>query len=176
MALWPRRTLEAKASIQTYVQRLRIYPHALREPNAYYSPAKKALLFGYFKAPSEHAAHAGRRRVHLPVLRHHRARDGHAILDGIHAATSSPQTPMSWPLHEAFADIVALFQQFTIEELLAHQVERLQGGCRPKMRRSPKRARSSAISRASSGWRLAAAKRCAGSPAPPRSAGDRAGP
>ena len=36
---------------EEYVQRLRIYPHALREPNAYYSPAKKALLFGYFPAP-----------------------------------------------------------------------------------------------------------------------------
>ena len=33
-----------------YVQRLRIYPHALRAANAYYSPHKKALLFGYFQA------------------------------------------------------------------------------------------------------------------------------
>ena len=33
------------------MQRLRIYPHALREANAYYSPEKKALLFGYFPAP-----------------------------------------------------------------------------------------------------------------------------
>jgi hypothetical protein len=32
-----------------FVQRLRIYPHALREANAYYSPSKKALLFGYFR-------------------------------------------------------------------------------------------------------------------------------
>jgi hypothetical protein len=32
------------------VGRLRIYPHALREANAYYSPDKKALLFGYFPA------------------------------------------------------------------------------------------------------------------------------
>src|SRR6266436_3963122 len=34
----------------TFVQRLAIYPHALREANAYYSPSKKALLFGYFPA------------------------------------------------------------------------------------------------------------------------------
>src|SRR5712671_4412932 len=33
-----------------YVQRLRIYPHALREANAYYSPQKIALLFGYFSS------------------------------------------------------------------------------------------------------------------------------
>src|SRR5206468_4092728 len=35
-----------------FLQRLRIYPHALRQANAYYSPAKKALLFGYFPASS----------------------------------------------------------------------------------------------------------------------------
>ena len=61
---------------EQYVQRLRIYPHALREPNAYYSPDKKALLFGYFPAP---ARRRGRDdpadRVHLPVPRHHRSRD-----------------------------------------------------------------------------------------------------
>ena len=31
-----------------FVQRLRIYPHALRAKNAYYSPERKALLLGYF--------------------------------------------------------------------------------------------------------------------------------
>jgi hypothetical protein len=33
-----------------YVQRLRIYPHAIRDANAYYDPGKTALLFGYFAA------------------------------------------------------------------------------------------------------------------------------
>jgi hypothetical protein len=32
-----------------YVRRLRIYPHALRGANAYYSPQKAALMFGYFR-------------------------------------------------------------------------------------------------------------------------------
>jgi len=36
-----------------FVPRLRIYPHALRERNAYYSPAKIALLFGYFTATED---------------------------------------------------------------------------------------------------------------------------
>ena len=31
------------------VRRLRIYPHAMRERNAYYSPQKASLLFGYFR-------------------------------------------------------------------------------------------------------------------------------
>ena len=61
---------------EQFVRRLRIYPHALRDRNAYYSPAKKALLFGYFPVTDQgrrqHAGHAG---VHLPVARHRRARD-----------------------------------------------------------------------------------------------------
>jgi len=33
-----------------YVKQLRLYPHALRSSNAYYSPGKKAILFGYYNA------------------------------------------------------------------------------------------------------------------------------
>ena len=52
-ALWSsRRTLINGRYEEEYVERLRIYPHALREANAYYSSAKKALLFGYFPAMS----------------------------------------------------------------------------------------------------------------------------
>ena len=53
--LWAPRRLDPKqGEYEKYVQRLRIYPHALREANAYYSPVKKALLFGYFAStPAE---------------------------------------------------------------------------------------------------------------------------
>ena len=40
----------ARKSARSSVQRLRIYPHALRAKNAYYSPERKALLLGYFTA------------------------------------------------------------------------------------------------------------------------------
>src|SRR6185295_12808967 len=36
-----------------FVQHLRIYPHALRQANAYYSRKKGSLLFGYFPATSD---------------------------------------------------------------------------------------------------------------------------
>jgi hypothetical protein len=49
VALWsPRRV--PTGNRDGFVQRLRIYPHALRAANAFYSPDRKALLFGYFNA------------------------------------------------------------------------------------------------------------------------------
>ena len=33
-----------------FVRRLFVYPHAIRDQNAYYSPERKALLFGYYNA------------------------------------------------------------------------------------------------------------------------------
>ena len=49
---------KAETISKSYIRRLRIYPHALREPNAFYSPAKRALMFGYFKSrPTEKHLH-----------------------------------------------------------------------------------------------------------------------
>ena len=76
--LWSRRPGRAEAGTEpSSCPRLRIYPHALREANAYYSPQKKALLFGYFPASTADPGHnlPGRHGLHLPVARHRRPRD-----------------------------------------------------------------------------------------------------
>jgi hypothetical protein len=112
-----------------YIPRLRIYPHALREANAYYSPEKRALLFGYFRASR---TRAGR---NLPggtvfaclshdVVAHETA---HAILDGMHRLYIEPSSLDSLAFHEAFSDIVALFQHFTMPEAVRHQIAQLRG-------------------------------------------------
>jgi hypothetical protein len=110
-----------------YVRRLRIYPHAMREANAYYSPRKKALLFGYFPASA-----TGR---NLPggtvftclshdVVAHETT---HALLDGLHRRYVEPTNPDSLALHEGFADIVALFQHFSFQAALRDQIRRTRG-------------------------------------------------
>lgn len=123
LALW------ASGPKYGYVRRLRIYPHALREANAYYSRDKKALLFGYFPASD---ADPGR---NLPggmvftclshdIVAHETT---HALLDGLHRRFGEPTNPDVLAFHEAFADIVALFQHFSYREAVRHQIGRTRG-------------------------------------------------
>lgn len=115
-----------------YVQRLRIYPHALRERNAYYTPDKIALLFGYFRAsddePGEHMA-GGMVFACLShdIIAHETT---HALLDGMNRAFLNPTNPDVHAFHEAFADLVAMFQHFTFQEILRHQIANTRGNVR----------------------------------------------
>lgn len=103
-----------------YVQRLRIYPHALREANAYYSPDKKSLLFGYFQANLTNAGDNLPGGVIFNCLSHDVVahETTHALLDGLHPYYQIRSNPDMAAFHEAFADIVALFQHFSIPEAL----------------------------------------------------------
>jgi hypothetical protein len=130
-ALWaPRRWIDNQGKHnEEYVQQLRIYPHALREANAYYSPEKKALLFGYFQAmPANPTAHLIGGVVFTclshDVVAHETA---HALLDGMHRRLTEPSNPDVLAFHEAFADIVALFQHFSFPEVVRHQISKTRG-------------------------------------------------
>lgn len=112
-----------------YVPRLRIYPHALREANAYYSPNKKSLLFGYFSAtPSDDSLHMPDSLVYTclshDIIAHETT---HAIIDGMHIHYNTPSNPDVLAFHEAFADLVALFQHFTFPEVLKNQIAATRG-------------------------------------------------
>lgn len=102
------------------VQRLRVYPHALREPNAYYSKQKIALLFGYFRSM---ARDAGASWV-FTALSHDVVvhETTHAILDGLHRRYAEPTSVDSLAFHEAFADIVALLLHFTLGEAVHAEI------------------------------------------------------
>ena len=112
-----------------FVQRLRLYPHALREANAYYSPAKRAILFGYFRAKPENPGQEYPGGVIFTCLSHdiiaHEVT--HAILDGMHVYFTEPTNPDVFAFHEAFADIIALFLHFTYPEVLRDQIARTCG-------------------------------------------------
>ena len=114
---------------QTYVPRLAIFPHALRDANAYYSPDKKALLFGYFPASEIDDPRVYPGGIVFGCLSHdiiaHEAT--HAILDGIHPRFLEVTQPDGLAFHEAFADIVAMFQHFTFEEVVRHQIAKTRG-------------------------------------------------
>ena len=130
VALWAPRIVERDGEIVSYpVRRLRIYPHAIREANSFYSPEKKALLLGYMQASE---AFAGE---NLPggtvfcclshdIIAHETT---HALLDGLHRYFQIPSNADVLAFHEAFADIVALFQHFTIPEALRDQIARTAG-------------------------------------------------
>jgi hypothetical protein len=107
-----------------YVQKLRVYPHALRDANAYYDPDKRALLFGYFTAAdqAQGANYPGGlvfTCLSPDIVAHETT---HAILDSLHHRYIEDTNPDVAAFHEGFADIVALLQRFTFSELVEHQL------------------------------------------------------
>jgi hypothetical protein len=131
VALWaPREIRETGKEMQTeYVQRLRIYPHALRAKNAYYSPERKALLLGYFSATDSAAEGLMEGSVVFTAVSHDviAHETTHALLDGVHRRFREATNPDVFAFHEAFADIIALFQHFTLPEALRHQIAATRG-------------------------------------------------
>lgn len=112
-----------------FVRRLRVYPHALRQANAYYSPDKMALLFGYFaeRSPENGPARPGGlvfTCLSHDVVAHETA---HALLDGLHRRFREPTNPDTLAFHEAFADIIAILQHFTFPEILRYEIGRTRG-------------------------------------------------
>ncbi len=110
------------------VRRLRIYPHALRDRNAFYSPEKKALLFGYFPVGVKDAYNTPGTVVFTclshDIVAHETT---HALLDGVHPRFNEPVNLDVLAFHEAFADIVALFQHFSYPGVLRDQIARTRG-------------------------------------------------
>lgn len=126
--LWAPRRIDTE-KYEEYVQRLRIYPHAMRDANAYYSPQKKALLFGYFEStPATNTLHMPNSYVFTCLSHDIIAHEvTHAILDGMYPAYSAASNADVLAFHEAFADIVALFQHFTFPDVLKHQITKTRG-------------------------------------------------
>lgn len=129
-AFWkPRWVVRGGKWKPVFVQRLRIYPHALREANAYYSPDKVSLLFGYFQTPiDDYTTHFPGGTVFTclshDVIAHETT---HALLDGLHPKFSDESNQDVAAFHEAFSDIVALFSRFSMREVVIQEIRRARG-------------------------------------------------
>ena len=115
-------------------------PPAARRPAAHLSPRhgrgqrllrprQRALLFGYFRATDEPGRNLPGQIVYTclshDIIVHETT---HAIVDGIRPLLHGADQTRRPAFHEAFADIVALFQHFTLREVLLDTIHRT-GGC-----------------------------------------------
>ena len=127
-AQWSSREYK-KDKFEEFVAQLRIYPHAIREANAYYSSQKKAVLFGYFSARPSDVSLLMPGSLVFACLSHdiiaHEVT--HALIDGIYKRYVIPVHEDTLALHESFADLVALFQHFTFPDILESQIARARG-------------------------------------------------
>jgi hypothetical protein len=112
-----------------YVQHLRIHPHAFRDQNAYYNPEKKALLFGYFPVQGVRPGELYPDGIAFTCLSHDIVahETTHALLDGMHRNLTVEASVDDLAFHEAFADIVALFQHFSLPDVLKTEIGRTRG-------------------------------------------------
>lgn len=112
-----------------FVEKMLVYPHAFRGQNAYYSPDRKALLFGYYNAEPVDGG------LFLPggivysclshdIIAHETT---HALLDGMYSRYMEVTHPDVGGFHEGFADIVALLQHFTYPEIVRNQIRKAKG-------------------------------------------------
>jgi subtilisin family serine protease len=128
--LWrPRANPDNPYDDSQFVRQLLVRPHALRQANAFYSPQEIALLFGYFEASADDPGdHVPGSMVYAclshDIVAHETT---HAILDGMYRRFNEPSNLDVLAFHEAFADIVALMQHFTIPEILENEISQTRG-------------------------------------------------
>lgn len=96
---------------------LYLVPHAMREPNAFYSDDDDGLFFGFFTGASGQPTYAA---LSHDVVAHETS---HAILDGLRHGFIEPGLPDQAAFHEAFADIVALLSVFSIREVVEYALD-----------------------------------------------------
>lgn len=110
-------------------ERLRLFPHAFQARNAYFDSELNAVLFGYFPADEEDPGPNLPGQLIFTCLSHdviaHEV--AHAALSRLHAHYNEPTNPQVPALHEAFADIVAMFQRLTFPEVVSPAIRESRG-------------------------------------------------
>jgi hypothetical protein len=113
-------------------QKLRLVPHAFEGRNAFFDPERRAVLFGYYRADRRDPG------PNLPgqvvftclstdIIAHEVT---HAILHRLRQYYSEPTNADVFAWHEAFADLVALFQHFVHRDVVIDAVAATSGDLR----------------------------------------------
>jgi hypothetical protein len=124
-ALWASGRQPGDTHASAFCRQLRIYPHALRQLNAFYDPSRVALLFGYQPSAADARSSVPEGTMvftclSTDVIAHETT---HALLDGMTPGYRDASNPDVLAFHEGFADIVALFEQFRLRDLVARQLD-----------------------------------------------------
>lgn len=109
--------------------RLRLFPHAFYGANAFYDSKLNAVLFGYFRADSDSPGPNLPSQTIFTCLSHdiiaHEVT--HAIVHRLRRYFLEPTNIDVLAFHEAFSDIVSIFQRFSYRDLLAEHIQSSQG-------------------------------------------------
>jgi hypothetical protein len=109
-----------------------IFPHAFAGANAFYDPRRGAVLFGYFPASKSNFGANLPGQPIFSCLSHdiitHEVT--HAITHRLRDHFLEPTNGDVLAFHEAFSDIVAIFQHFSFPEILRNAIQETQGGLR----------------------------------------------
>jgi hypothetical protein len=99
---------------------LTIFPHAFYGANAFYDPESSSIMFGYFRADSTDAGTNIPGQMVFTCLSHdiivHETT--HALVDRLRPAFMIASNPDVAAFHEGFADLIAIFQHFKLQEVL----------------------------------------------------------
>lgn len=108
---------------------LMLFPHAMVQANAFYSPEVKGILFGYFTAATTNQGRNLPGQRVFTCLSHdiiaHEVT--HAIIDGIRTYFTEATNPDVLPFHEGFADLAALFSHFSHQDALLDTIQKTGG-------------------------------------------------
>lgn len=111
---------------------LKLLPHAFRGANAFFDPASNSVLFGYFSADTANPGLNLPGQTVFSCLSHdivaHEVT--HAILYRLRRYFNEPTNRDVLAFHEAFADIVAIFQHFTFPDVLRDAIQKGHGNLR----------------------------------------------
>lgn len=113
-------------------QPLRIFPHAFEDANAYYDDKMHALLFGYFRVDAENPGGLLPGQTVFTCLSHDIVahETTHALVNRLRPYFMEQTNSDVGAFHEAFADIVAIFQRFTFADLVRDAIQETRGDLR----------------------------------------------